>query len=80
MKASTKPARLPVAEFEEIKHEVRQCWRMLGMLHLRMHNDMNTKKGKAIPAHEIQERIWEVKARLEKLEQLFLSCAAEDQA
>lgn len=51
-------------EFLSLKTEIRQCWRMLGMIHLRMHNDMELKTRKKTSRLEIYKRLEEVSRRL----------------
>ncbi len=54
-------------DYRAALHEIRQCWRMLGMLRLRMQNDIDTGKKSRITALGIQEKVTEVRARLDAL-------------
>ncbi len=52
-------------EFAQAKHEVRQCWRALGMLQLRMENDMRIKAKKYIDSQEIIDKISDISKKMQ---------------
>lgn len=47
-----------------IKEDVRQGWRALGLLHLRMQNDMDTGEARRIGRGEIADKMEEVAEKL----------------
>jgi hypothetical protein len=58
---------LPSDALLSLKADIRQCWRMLGMVHLRMHNDLQLKSRKTTSRAEIYGRLDEVSRRLDAI-------------
>ncbi len=45
------------SDFSAIKAQVRRCWRIMGMLHLRMENDVDKRVKKKLPVPELIARL-----------------------
>lgn len=50
---------LSESDFSAIKAQVRRCWRIMGMLHLRMENDADKSSKKKLPVPELTDRLEE---------------------
>lgn len=58
---------LAECEFKAVKQKVRRCWRVLGMLQLRMENDISKNARKKLPTPEILKRLDEVTALIDSI-------------
>ncbi len=57
IKSYSKDDYLSESDFSAIKAQVRRCWRIMGMLHLRMENDVDKRYKKKLPIPELMERL-----------------------
>ncbi len=58
---------LDAEQFQHMREDVRQCWRELGMLQLRMENDIKTNVKKKISVPEITRRLRRVAEKLNQM-------------
>lgn len=58
-------------EFIRVKEEVRNAWRVLGQLQLRMTNDLNLNIKKRLSAEIIQKRLDEARIYLDAAEEIL---------
>lgn len=67
-KKATTGEYLPKEDLSALRHEIRQCWRTLGMLQLRMQNDISRNEN-TISIKQMAEKISTVSSTLIKLQQ-----------
>ncbi len=63
---------LTLQDFNAVKKDVKRLWRKMGMLHLRMTNDIDIKNSKPINKEEIKMKLEALKADINNILDNFL--------
>ena len=59
-------------EYASLKDGVRDVWRKLGWLHLRMANDIDIRSTSPLPAADLQRRLKEAREKMDDLIKAYL--------
>lgn len=67
VKKTKKESFLEPRQYEAVKKEVRGCWRNLGMLQLRMVNDLDLCKKTYLSKTQIKERLKDAQMQIQEI-------------